>query len=411
LSVHQLCNINLSKQKISTLIYHCTELETLALKLNLYMKKIFVYLLFAATIISCSKVGEDEFLLKGTIDGIPDGKMVILEKFDDSLGIISVDTTHIKSGKFSFKGNILEPEMHLVKVEDAQNGSYVILENGEINLEIVKDSTFKNKMSGTYNNDQFYEFNQKSLKNEQKKKDFSKYNQTKFLDAQKINDSATMKSIQAAYEKMEKDIQKEAEEYIKSHPKSIISALLTKSFFNEFEPNISKIEALFNSLDESIKNTKIGNSILKNLNDFKRVDVGKRAPEFSAPNPDGKIISLKESLGKVTIIDFWASWCAPCRKENPNMVKIYNEFHDKGLNIIGVSLDKEASKWKAAISTDKLTWTHVSNLKQWDDPIAAQYGVNSIPKTFILNQYGIVVAKDLSGESLKIKIKELLMMK
>ncbi len=117
---------------------------------------------------------------------------------------------------------------------------------------------------------------------------------------------------------------------------------------------------------------------------------------------------MKESLGKVTIVDFWASWCGPCRAENPNVVAIYKEFHAKGLNIVGVSLDKDAAKWKEAIAKDNLTWTHVSNLKFWDEPIAAQYKVQSIPATFILDASGKVVAKDLRGEELKAKVQELL---
>ncbi|MBP4142546.1 TlpA family protein disulfide reductase [Flavobacterium sp. I-SCBP12n] len=119
-------------------------------------------------------------------------------------------------------------------------------------------------------------------------------------------------------------------------------------------------------------------------------------------------MSLKESLGKVTIVDFWASWCGPCRQENPNVVAIYKELHAKGLNIIGVSLDKDAAKWKEAIAKDGLTWTQVSNLKFWDEPIAKQYHVESIPATFILDASGHVVAKDLRGDELRAKIIELL---
>ncbi|QKJ65191.1 TlpA family protein disulfide reductase [Flavobacterium sp. M31R6] len=119
-------------------------------------------------------------------------------------------------------------------------------------------------------------------------------------------------------------------------------------------------------------------------------------------------MSLKESLGKVTIVDFWASWCGPCRKENPNVVAIYAELHSKGLNIIGVSLDEDPAKWKEAIAKDKLVWTQVSNLKGWEDPIAKQYKVESIPATFILDKSGNVVAQDLRGDELKAKIIELL---
>lgn len=372
------------------------------------MKKIIVLLVFVATLISCSKVGKDEFILNGSIEGVPDGKVVTLEKYDDSLGAVTVDTAKIKGGKFTFKGKIVEPEIHSLRVENVQNNSYIIIENGEIELEIVKDSTFKNKISGTYNNEQLYEFNQKGIAFEKKKKEFGKKFQSKFMLAKNQNDTATMKKIQSDYEKLEKEMKSMNEEYLKSHPKALISALLIKNLFGEYEPNITKIETLYKGLDKSIQDTKAGKFILKNLNDFKTVKIGRRAPEFSAPNPEGKSVSLKESLGKITIIDFWASWCEPCRKESPNMVNLYSEFHDKGLNIIGVSLDEDVTKWKEAIATDKLSWTQVSNLKKWKDQIAIQYGVKAIPSTFVLNQYGVVVAKDLTGDALKAKITELL---
>ena len=375
------------------------------------MKKIVVFLLLATTLISCSNVGKDEFLLNGTIAGIPDGKVVVLERFDDSLGAVAVDTAKIKAGKFTFKGKTLEPEMFSVRVETVQSTSYIIIENGEINMEIVKDSTFKNKFSGTYNNDQLFEFNQKGIENEKKKKEFAKKFQAKFLIAQNQKDTVTMKKIQTDYENLEKGIKTGIEDYIKSHPKALISALLIKSLFGEFEPNITKIETLYKGLDKSIQNTKTGKSIIKNLKQFKVVKEGRRAPEFSAANPAGKTVSLKESMGKITIVDFWASWCGPCRKESPNMVKLYDEFHEKGLNIIGVSLDDDAVKWKEAIDSDKLSWTQVSNLKKWKDPIAAEYGVQAIPSTFVLNQFGVIVAKNLSGEALKAKVAELLAVK
>nr|WP_293872295.1 TlpA disulfide reductase family protein [Flavobacterium sp.] len=136
--------------------------------------------------------------------------------------------------------------------------------------------------------------------------------------------------------------------------------------------------------------------------------MGQAAPNFKAPNPDGKLVSLKENLGKVTLIDFWASWCAPCRAENPNVVALYSEFHSKGFNIISVSLDNDGKKWKQAIATDKLIWSQVSNLKEMQDPIALQYGISQIPTTFLLDATGKIVAIDLNGEALKSKIKELL---
>ncbi|HLP63620.1 TlpA disulfide reductase family protein [Flavobacterium sp.] len=132
------------------------------------------------------------------------------------------------------------------------------------------------------------------------------------------------------------------------------------------------------------------------------------APDFSAKTPTGKVVSLKESLGKVTIIDFWASWCGPCRAENPNVVALYNKYHSKGLNIIGVSLDDNAEQWKKAIASDQLTWTHVSNLKRWREPIAILYEVEQIPCTFLLDSSGKVIGKDVMGAELEERIQSLL---
>ncbi len=120
-------------------------------------------------------------------------------------------------------------------------------------------------------------------------------------------------------------------------------------------------------------------------------------------------MSLKESLGKVTLIDFWASWCAPCRTANPKVVALYNEFHGKGFNVISVSLDTDAAEWKEAIAKDKLTWTQVSNLAEMEkDPIVKQYGVKLIPTTYLLDASGKIVGIDLPHEEMKAKISALL---
>ena len=113
-------------------------------------------------------------------------------------------------------------------------------------------------------------------------------------------------------------------------------------------------------------------------------------------------------MGKITIIDFWASWCGPCRQENPNVVALYNEYHSKGLNIIGVSLDTNAAKWKEAIAKDKLAWTQISNLKGWEDPIAKQYQIEGIPATLLLDEKGMIIGKDLRGEQLEARVAALL---
>ena len=136
-------------------------------------------------------------------------------------------------------------------------------------------------------------------------------------------------------------------------------------------------------------------------------EIGQTAPAFTAPSPDGEMIALNDIKGKLTLIDFWASWCKPCRRENPNVVKVYNKYHDKGLEIISVSLDGTRSQkdpkaaWLKAIEDDNLTWNHVSNLQYFNDPVARSYYIRSIPATFLLDENGKILAKNLRGPALE----------
>jgi thiol-disulfide isomerase/thioredoxin len=185
--------------------------------------------------------------------------------------------------------------------------------------------------------------------------------------------------------------------------------------------DFQKIIDTYQGLDASLKTSAKGNEILvqiesiqKILEAQKRTEIGAIAPEFSAPTPEGKILGLNDIKGKVTLIDFWAAWCGPCRRENPNIVKVYEKYHDKGLEIIGVSLDGNTRQtdpkavWIKAIEDDKLTWHQVSNLNYFNGPIAKMYNIQSIPSSFILDAEGKIIAKNLRGPALEAKIAELL---
>lgn len=141
------------------------------------------------------------------------------------------------------------------------------------------------------------------------------------------------------------------------------------------------------------------------------VDIGDIAPDFSGPTPDGDSISLSDVLakkGKVTIVEFWASWCPYCRAEMPNVSNIYKAYHEKGLEIISVSIDQNKSEWVKGIEEFDMNWAHISNLMEWDDPVAALYGVTSIPTNFLLNEDGEVIAKGLKGEQLESLVSRIL---
>ena len=139
---------------------------------------------------------------------------------------------------------------------------------------------------------------------------------------------------------------------------------------------------------------------MKKLNaPIEPTSIGEIAPNFEGPSPSGEILNLSNLKGKVTIIEFWASWCRPCRVENPNLVRLYKEMHPKGLEIVGVSLDRNKSSWLRAIDDDGLIWRHVSNLKFWQDPIAKLYNIRAIPASFIIDQEGRIIEKNLRGLS------------
>lgn len=382
--------------------------------LLLNFSQVFLVLTAAVLVFSCNKAGDNEYIITGTIKGIADGKKVFLEVQDDMTGAFkALDTVKVEGGKFTIKGSAKEANINLIQIESVNGKIPFILENGDIEMDINKDSLNLAKVTGTYNNDELTGYRELGTKIQKDMMKFQKDNMVKMNQAQQKKDTVTINALRKSYFKFQEDFAKQSEEYVKSHPKSFISLLIIESLFQQMvDP--AKITTYFNGLDKELKANKHGKKIKSQLDLMKKpaapagVSVGAVAPDFSAPNPEGKVISLKESMGKVTLVDFWASWCNPCRAENPNNVALYKEFHAKGLNIIGVSLDKDAAKWKEAIAKDKLEWAQISNLKYWDEPIRVTYGVESIPATFLLDANGTVVAKDLTGADLKAKVAELL---
>uniref|UniRef100_UPI00404A838F redoxin domain-containing protein n=1 Tax=Flavobacterium sp. TaxID=239 RepID=UPI00404A838F len=368
-------------------------------------------LLFIAGIllftVSCNQLKDNEFVISGTADGIENGKKVFLEIQTES-GSIPKDTAIVKDGKFELRGVTESIDLGFVRFESNQINLPVILEEGKITLNIVKDSLHKSTLGGTKNNVKFQTFNTDSRVISEKVMKFEKDNGPIMQQAQMSQDTVTVNRLMREYKVFQNEMNEYSKKFIKENPNAYLSVLLLENFLMRQYLTTDEVKTYFESLDKSLHETKSGKKIKTTLDAMTAIVIGKPAPLFSGPSPDGKTVSLKEVMGKVTIIDFWASWCAPCRAENPNVVALYNEFHSKGLNIIGVSLDKDAAKWKEAIAKDGLVWSHVSNLKFWEDPIAKQYNIQSIPATYILDAKGVIVAKDLRGDELKAKVQELL---
>lgn len=368
------------------------------------MKKI-LFIAFIGLLASCNG-----YKISGEAKGIADGTKVFLEKQDPKLGVVVVDTVKMLKGIFTFKGKATEPEIHNVRFENQQGNFILIVEKGDIKAIVNKDSISKAKISGTINNDELMKYNGSLSSIQKRMAAFEQNNMAAMQAANEKKDTLAINALRKEYSKFQDEYSSTNAKYIKDNPKSFLSLLFVEGMFGQQEPNYELIKKSFDGLDSEYKNTKPGKSVSEKLAAYSNVAIGKKAPEFSAPDTTGKMTSLKQSLGKVTIVDFWASWCEPCRAESPNMVAIYNDLHAKGLNIIGVSLDKkgEANKWKEAIAADHLNWTQVSNLLDWEDPISKMYNLNSIPAVFVLDKNGVIVAKNLYGIELRAKVEELL---
>jgi hypothetical protein len=324
------------------------------------MKRILMLLTVLSVIISCNKAGENEYIISGTVKGIADGKTVILEKQDGMGQFIPLDTVKVKNGKFVMEGSAKEPEIMMIQVEALQGKVPFVLENGDINLIIDKDSLQKSKFSGTFNNDVFTKFNDdltKFQKEFQKKLTaFQNANMAKMNAAQEAKDSIVINKLMNQYQEIQKEGMEFYVKFAEGNPKALLSGLIVDSMLNDPAVDLARVKKIYASFSPELKSYKPGKSIKSKLDKIGKpitvapsANVGSLAPDFTAKNPDGKAISLKQSLGKVTIIDFWASWCAPCRKENPTVVKMYNKYHAKGFEIFSVSLDQDATAWKTAI--------------------------------------------------------------
>ena len=349
--------------------------------------------------VSCQSTSGD-YTINISAD-VEDDHQIFLVNFDESNKPNVIDTLYVKDGLTSYSGVSKLPDYQSLWVDGIRGSVPVFVEPGEITVELYKDSIQASKVSGTKTNVAF-----KRYIDEINPLFKSFYDiQNEMRNAMVSRDSLGYKDLEEQLKEMETKFNDYQIDYTKSNPDSYISAMvLIQLVMNKAIENEAAYE-IYNGFSKTIKKTKSAVKIYelvapKEAEETEEaaqdgeVNVGDKAPDFSAPNPNDIAVSLNTSLGKLTVLDFWASWCGPCRVDSPNLVKVYNTYKDKGLAIVGISLDQQKESWKKAIDNDKLDWTHVSYLKRWDDPIAAIYGVRSIPQLFLLDENGVVIAKE-----------------
>jgi len=325
---------------------------------------------------------------------------------------VVIDSATLKDGKFQFSGvagsspNYADIAFNAkgTGVQDAVDYRSIYLEPGVITV-TTTNLLANAKVEGTKTNleNEKYQLAQKpindaykTLEDKQKAATPEQQNSPEFIKQAKADEKAIDQQSAATDKK-----------FIQENPDSFISLNALESF--AYSADYVDIEPLFNALSPALKQTEAGKKLAERMPKLKAVALGATAPEFAEADTSGKVIKLSSFRGKYVLIDFWASWCGPCRRENPNVVQAYNHYKNQKFTILGVSLDKPNAKekWLAAIHKDGLTWNQVSDLKFWDSKAAALYAVRGIPQNFLLDPNGKIIAKNLRGDDLETKLAEI----
>ena len=365
------------------------------------MRLLAPFIILIIFIFGCSS-GSNEYTLNGTIN-LEDGQSVLLFGVDDESQLMPIDTVKVEAGTFSFSGSAKYPEMHYLNFEGVRSLLPLVIEPGIITVQVNKDSIQNASVRGTKSNIDVSQFLEEVSTFNMALREIS----FELRNAMVQKDSLNISDLQDQYDNMLAKLTDFELSYINDNPDSYVSSLILEQQVTSGQIDSAEAQILFDQLNENIKKTKSGQNIQKLLNpeeiqkNTEFPGVGEVAPDFKAPSPDGKLVSLYDIKKKFTLIDFWASWCKPCRDQSPELVKLYNTYQNKGFTIVSVSLDSNNERWLRAIKDDNLNWKHVSNLERWKDPIAAEYNVRSIPEVFLIDDNGTVLARSHDLKSIK----------
>jgi peroxiredoxin len=324
----------------------------------------------------------------------------------------TIDSAIINNGAFQFTGNIAGPARAQLVLDHhgeglahlGRNADVIMLylEKGNINI-TAKDSVKYAVITGSKVNDDNAKYDATVAASEKTLKAINAEYEASSPEQKK--DTAFVNGLKGKFDviaEKEKELQLQ---YIKQNPDSYVSLIILTEIAGQ-DMDASTIEPLYKGLSANVRNTSTGAEFAKAIDAARATSVGAMAPVFTQNDVNDKPVSLTDFHGKYVLVDFWASWCGPCRGENPNVVKAYNQYKDKNFTVLGVSLDRPGKKddWLAAIKSDGLEWTQVSDLKFWDNDVAKLYGIKAIPQNFLLDPSGKIIGKNLRGDELNKKL-------
>ncbi len=375
------------------------------------MKKTVLMALLCLPALSWAQSGE--YTLKGKVGQATAPGKAYLRYVKDAKS--KLDTAVIKNGMFEFKGSVANPQKAMLFVDTKNKGMrqlsrdhvvYLYLEPGTINVQ-SPDSAVHASVKGPAVNTE----NEKlktALKASSDKMAVLMAEYQKATPEQRQSKEFE-ESMDKRYEAIQAEQKQVNAQFIKANPKSLISLDAIQDVGGSM-PEYADVEPLFRTLAPEVKNTEAGKAYAKKLETMKATAIGAVAPGFTQADTTGRLISLADFKGKYVLLDFWASWCGPCRRENPNVVENFQKYKDKNFTVLGVSLDQPGAKeaWLKAIHKDNLTWTHVSDLQFWNNEAAKLYGIQAIPQNYLLDPQGKIVAKNIRGKALGEKLAEIL---
>jgi peroxiredoxin len=358
-------------------------------------------LLLAGLLFSFRSTTPSTYLIKGHGKGIRNGDVLYLAyRTNDKLAL---DSTIAQDQQFTFRGTVSAPiNATLYRNENPHFSDFVheslaiYLEPGTININ-SRDTLTNAVIGGTLNNNTLQLLQNKLARIKQKNQQLK---DPEFFTAAEKQDTALVNyTKRELLENFHERVRLELD-FVKEHPKSFVSleVLTRNSRINKFTEDIA---AAYEMLAIDLKNTPQGNTISENIKRGRRVVTGMEAKDFTLPDKDGQQVRLSSLKGQYVLLDFWASWCLPCRQEHPNLIKAYEQYRAKGFTIVSVSLDKNKSDWLDAITQDQLVWPQVSDLKGSNGEVANLYGITSIPSNVLIDPKGVILQKDLRGNLLQ----------
>lgn len=355
-----------------------------------------------AFLMSCGTSTEEfdgKVKVSGVLKNQPEGAVVLSEYQDDRSEVL--DTLEVnKNGKFEYELSLDGPGFYELNLND-QKIARLALYNEDVKVEYDFNDPDSFKTSGSEDTDQIQKVDALV---EQYQEEINQLN-SEYYQAMADKDDEAIRAIQSKSMNMMNSHSERVKKTIKDMDGSFAS--LAAVMMIDPETDFEFLDSLIHGLDQKYPDTKAIVSLKQQLDELRSLSVGQLAPEIALPNPEGELTKLSDLRGKYVLIDFWAGWCKPCREENPNVVRLYQQYNDRGFEVFGVSLDRTREAWVGAIEEDGLEWTQVSDLKYFNSEAAATYQINAIPATYMVGPEGKIIAKGLRGPTLENKLKEL----